>query len=177
MTADIGELLRTIEKGTREDIWEAAKQLESLGVEITSSLIRLVENAEGAEARAAAAYVLGWGRHASARASLEQVLRNTEEQVFVRGQAAEALAYIQNKDSVDVLLSQLEDAHPGVKYWCIFALGQIADAKAIPVLKRLSENIGDQSYETHSLRSEALDAIAEIDRRLNDAPRSAQSGT
>ncbi len=169
MTVDIRGSLKAIETGTREEIWEAAKQLESLAAEIVLSLIRLLENAECADTRAAAAHVLGLGRYASARTSLEQVLRNVEEEASVRGHAAEVLAYIQNKESVDVLLNQLGDADPGVKYWCIFALGQIADAKAVPALKRLSESIADQFYEKHSLRNEALDALAEIDNRLNDA--------
>jgi HEAT repeat protein len=166
MTEHIQNLLRTVENGSRENIWEAAKELSTFATDMASSLISLLEKAERAETRAAAAYVLGFGRFASARASLEQVLDKTTEEVSVRGHAAEALAYIQGRESVDVLLKHLEDRDPGVKYWCTFALGQIGDAKALPALKQLAERVGSQSYEKHSLRAEVLDAIAEINQRV-----------
>jgi HEAT repeat protein len=86
----------------------------------------------------------------------------------VRGHAAEALAYIKNKESVDALLRQLQCGNTGVKYWCIFALGQIAGPNVIAALKQFSENAGDESYEKHSLRAEALNAIAEIVQRSKD---------
>lgn len=84
----------------------------------------------------------------------------------MRGHAAEALAYIQSVESVDVLLKYLEDKNPGVTYWCMFALGQIGSARAIPALERLADRAGNRVYEEHSLRAEALDAIAEINQRL-----------
>jgi HEAT repeat protein len=166
MTEHIQNLLRTVENGSRENIWEAAKELSTFATDMASSLISLLEKAERAETRAAAAYVLGFGRFASARTSLEQVLDNTTEEASVRGHAAEALAYIQGRESVDVLLKHLEDRDPAVKYWCTFALGQIGDAKALPALKHLAERVGGQSYEKHSLRAEILDAIAEISQRV-----------
>ena len=129
-------------------------------------LISLLEKAKGAESRSAAAYVLGFGRYASARTALEQVLDDAQEESDVRGHAAEALAYIQSPRSVGVLLKNVEDNDLGVKYWCIFALGQIGDAEALPALKRLAERVGSQSYEKHSLRAEVLDAIAEISQRV-----------
>jgi HEAT repeat protein len=165
MIEHIQNLLRTVENGSREDIWGAAKELSTATTDMVSSLISLLNNAERVDTRAAAAYVLGFGRFASARTSLEQVLDGADEEASVRGHAAEALAYIRGRESVDVLLKHLEDKDPGVKYWCTFALGQIGDAKALPALKHLAEIIGDQLYQKHSLRAEVLDAIAEIDQR------------
>jgi HEAT repeat protein len=166
MTENIQNLLKTVEGGGREDIWEAAKELSNFATEMASSLISLLDNAERADTRSAAAYVLGFGRFASARTSLEHVLDDANEESSVRGHAAEALAYIQGKESVDVLLRHLDDSDPGVKYWCTFALGQIGDPKALPALKQLAERVGDQSYEKHSLRAEVLEAIAEITQRV-----------
>lgn len=165
MTERIQNLLTTVKNGSREDIWEAAKELSTFATEMASSLMSLLDKAERADTRAAAAYVLGFGRFASARTSLEQLLDDTEEEAAVRGHAAEALAYIRSRESVDLLLKNLEDKNPGVKYWCTFALGQIGDAKALPALKHLAGSIGDQRYEKHSLRAEVLEAIAEINRR------------
>lgn len=164
MTENLSNLLSTVENGDREDIWEAAKRLSAFATEMASALISLLDRAERADTRAAAAYVLGFARFASARTSLEEVLNNTGEEASVRGHAAEALAYIKCRESVDVLLRHLEDEDAGVKYWCTFALGQIGDAKALPALKNLAETIGDQLYEKHSLRDEILDAIEEIKR-------------
>ena len=165
MTEHLQRLLRTVETANREDIWEAAKELSTFATDMASSLVSLLDNAERAETRSAAAYVLGFGRFASARTSLEQVLDDADEDASVRGHAAEALAYIRDKESVDVLVKHVEDKDPGVKYWCTFALGQIGDAKSLPALKRLAESIGGQLYEKHSLRAEVLDAIAEINQR------------
>jgi HEAT repeat protein len=166
MIEDIRQWLGNIESGTREEIWDAAKRLESLTTDTVLRLISLLEHAKGPESRAAAAYVLGFGRYASARTALEQVLDKTNEEASVRGHAAEALAYIQSKESVDVLLKYLEDKNSGVKYWCTFALGQIGDARAVPALEKLAELVGGELYEKLSLRAEALDAIAEIKQRI-----------
>ena len=168
MTEHIQDLLATVKNGNGGDVWEAAKELSSLATDLAASLIALLQ-AERAETRAAAAYVLGFGRFSSARTSLEEVLDNMEEESSVRGHAAEALAYIQARESADVLLKHLWDVNPGVTYWCTFALGQIRDVKAIPALKHLAERIGEQRYEKYSLRAEALDAIAEISQRPRTA--------
>jgi HEAT repeat protein len=165
MIDHIQKLLRIVENGSREDIWEAAKELSAVTTDLASRLISLLNNSEQLDTRAAAAYVLGFGRFASARTALEQVLDNIEEEAFVRGHAAEALAYIQSPESVDVLLKHLEDQSPGVTYWCMFALGQIGNARAVPLLEGLAERLGSRMYEKYSLRAEALDAIAEIKRR------------
>jgi HEAT repeat protein len=162
MSENVQDLLRTIENGTREDIWEAAKQLESFTLGVVSALLRLLKNGQSADARAAAAYVLGFCRYSSARIDLEQILDDTSEEAFVRGHAAEALAYLGSRESVEMLLKHSEDRNPGVRYWCVFALGEIGDPKSLPVLRHLLDKTGDELFEGHSLRGEILDAIAEI---------------
>jgi len=64
-----------------------------------------------------------------------------------------------------VLLKQMEDSDPGVRYWCIFALGQIRDARALPALRRVAEARNDEHYDGHSLRAEADNAVAQIEGR------------
>jgi HEAT repeat protein len=177
MMERIQDLLRTIETGNPETVWEAAKELEALATDLASSLISLLRNAEHVTSRAAAAYVLGFGQFADARTDLEQALDNHEEDAHVRGHAAEALAYIQCKESVDALLRNLKDEDLGVKYWCTFALGRLGDGRALPALRNLAENVGDQMYEQHSLHTEALDAIDAINERLkSDAAERGGSG-
>jgi HEAT repeat protein len=165
MKEGIQQIVGIIEHGSREEIWEAAKQLESLAADTCSSLLRLLKEADEIESRAAAAYVLGFSRYSSARVPLEEVLDNLKEDASVRGHAAEALAYVQSKESTVVLLRHLNDDDTGVRYWCIFALGQIGDPRALTALKQVAKSVGDQLYNGHSLRSEALDAATEILRQ------------
>ena len=164
---DFHELLKRLESGTREQTWEAAKQLESIILEICSSLLRELKEARSADARAAAAYVLGFGRFASARTSLEEVLDDVNEKVLVRGHAAEALAYIQSKESLGALLKHINDDNPEVSYWCIFALGGLGSASAIPVLRQVTKAEPEKFFGDHSLRAEALEAIAKINEGAN----------
>lgn len=116
MSGDIQQLLTAIEGGTKEETWEAAKELSSLGTETILHLISLLKKGRRADTRAAAAYVLGVSRHEPARASLEEALSNPGEESTVRGHAAEALGYIRNTESVDILLRQLKDKDPAVRY-------------------------------------------------------------
>jgi HEAT repeat protein len=163
MTDHIQSLLGALEHGNREDVWESAKALSGVANHLVASLTRLLR-AERSETRAAAAYVLGVGQFASARGSLEHILDDVEEDASVRGHAAEALAYIQATESVPVLVKHLTDHDSGVVYWCAFALGQIGDREAIPALQQLAERAGERRYDTFSLRAEALDAVAAINR-------------
>lgn len=165
MSGQTKNLLKAIEVGTREEIWEAAKRLSSAETETNLSLLSLLTTGKKPDTRAAAAYVLGLSRNGAARCSLENVLSNRDEDPAVRGHAAEALGYIQNRDSVNVLIQNLSEKNAGVKYWCIFALGQIGDPESIPMLRREAESSNNEFYETRSLQAEALDAIAEIERR------------
>jgi HEAT repeat protein len=162
MSYDIESLLAVVRSGEREEIWEAAKRLESLILDLKVSLNRILWEGASPEARSAAAYVLGFARFADARTNLEQVLSDTNQDQAVRGHAAEALAYLMSRDSVQVLLRNLEDSSPGVRYRCMFSLGQIGDPSAIPALERAADHLGEEQYDGHSLQSEALNAISSI---------------
>ena len=83
MIGDYEKLLGTLESGTREEIWEAAKDLESLVLDISLVLLRRLRDSAKTDTRAAAAYVLGFGHFASARIPLEEVLDNANEDSFV----------------------------------------------------------------------------------------------
>ena len=165
MIERIQDLLKRIEKGSREDIWEAAKELTAATTDMVLFLIGLLNDGQLVDTRAAAAYILGFGRFASARSALEQVLDDAEEDASVRCHAAEALSYIRAQESVEVLLRNLEDKNTGVQYWCTFALGQVGGEREVSLLNHFAELVGDQCFEDRSLRAEALDAIAEIHER------------
>ena len=107
-------LLNDLEDDDREAVWEAARQLQSIGVEIVTGALKLLKDAKRAETRAAAAYVLGSCRLSSARVHLEQTVENEREAASVRHHAAEALGYLQSRESVPVLVRQLEGDKAGV---------------------------------------------------------------
>jgi HEAT repeat protein len=163
MNERIEVLVRSIKNGSREEIWEAAKELFSIAADVAVFLTRLLQSAERAESRAAAAWVLGFSGYASARESLEQVLANANEELLVRAQSAEALGYIGDPRSVPLLVEHLGEENQGIRYWCTFALGQIGDPGALSALRRAAEAAGDEAYDNHSLRDEALDAISQIE--------------
>lgn len=164
MSDDIESLLKALENGGRDEVWEAAKQLESIAADVLGRLMSLLQHANSTETRSAAAYLLGFGRYSLARTNLEATLDDPREHPSVRGHAAEALGYIGSKDSVPILVKHLSDGDIGVKYWCIFALGQIKDIIAVPPLTTIAKSAHEAFYEKHSLRDEALDALAEIQR-------------
>jgi HEAT repeat protein len=168
MNEDVAYQLRRLEHGEPRQILEAAKRLESLNLDITSGLLALLGAADRAETRAAAAYVLGFARCTIARPDLEERVRDRWEEPNVRGHAAEALGYIGHPGSIPSLVDALDDDHDCVRYWCIFALGQIGDREGLGVLTGLVDQLGEAECDGRSLRQEAIDAITEIRRRLND---------
>lgn len=174
MTEQRRDVLMILRDGSREEIWAAAKELSVAATELVASLIALLR-ADRAETRAAAAYVLGFGRYASARTALEELLNDVNEEPSVRGHAAEALAYIQSTHSVEHLARHVGDQNAEVAYWCIFGLGQLGEVSALPVLQGLIAGVGERCHGQYSLRSEALDAIAEIRHRADAGERGAKT--
>ena len=168
MNEDVAYQLRRLEFGEARDILEAAQHLESLNLDITSGALALLASADRAATRAAAAYVLGFARCAIARPDLEERVRDRWEEPNVRGHAAEALAYLGHPGSIPALVECLDDEHACVRYWCIFALGQIGDREVVGTLSALVDQVGTEECDGRSLRDEALAAIAEITRRLAD---------
>ena len=170
MSDRIQKLVETIGRGSREDVWEAAKELAEVSADLVLELVHILKNGMDTNNRAAAAYALGFGRLADSRIALEDVLTTQAEVAGVRGHAAEALGYLEDRRSLDVLIQSLSDKEPAVVYWCTFALGQIGDSSALPALNDLVQRAGTQLYETHSLKDEALDAIGAIRRSARISP-------
>lgn len=76
MTDEIANQLKRLEAGSREETWEAAKLLAARSADLLAELLRLLSRAERPGARAAAAYVLGFGRFGNARELLETALQD-----------------------------------------------------------------------------------------------------
>jgi len=87
---------------------------------------------------------------------IAQAVSDTTENPRVRGEAAEALAHAHRKRSHDVLLKNLADPSKDVRFWCAFALGQMAEKRAIPFLKRLAAIDGRIVKGFHSVARKPL---------------------
>jgi HEAT repeat protein len=112
--------------------------------------------------RAAAAYAMQIVTTPRTIRALESTVKNKAERPRVRGEAAEALAHCHRRQSHDVLLTGLDDSSKDVRFWCVFALGEMAEKRALPSLKRLVATDGRVLKGFHSVAKEAADAIENI---------------
>jgi HEAT repeat protein len=123
--------------------------------------------------RAAAAFAMQILKTQRGVKALERSVKNRSEHPRVRGEAAEALAHGHRKMSHDVLLKELGDPSKNVRFWCAFALGEMAERRAVPALKRLAATDKRIVKGLHSVAKEAADAIRNI--RKNDKRRRRKS--
>jgi HEAT repeat protein len=89
---------------------------------------------------------------------------NESENPGVRGEAAEALAHFHRKASHHVLLNGLADSSKEVRFWCAFALGEMGDADALPLLKKLAAKDHQIVRQWWVVSKEAADAIRSIEK-------------
>src|SRR5262249_40165539 len=117
---------------------------------------------ESPSVRIAATYALGELRCRSAVRLLVRIVDAADEPPVLRGMAAEALGKIGDADAVDELIKTLQtDPNPSIRYSCIFSLGELRDARALPLLRRLSRRSEEMS-EFGSLRTAAERAVGKI---------------
>jgi HEAT repeat protein len=147
-----------------EALWEIAKALCIL--KQGGPLFReLLSNAQNAVTRRVAAYALGCLRDSSAVEDLCRTLSRKEETTEVRGQAAEALGYLALESALGSLIEAAQDPLPEVRFWSVFALGQIGAPEAEPVLRALADH-DDALVEGYgSVAKEAEEALARIRSR------------
>jgi HEAT repeat protein len=161
-----GELNRAVSRlnaPTQTAAFEAAKFLyDKASPDLDRHLIRILTEGRRPFNRAAAAYVMQMVTTPRTHAALEQTVSDTAESPRVRGEAAEALAHSHRRKSHDVLLKNLSDKSKDVRFWCAFALGQMADRRAIPALQRLAETDARVVRGFHSVAQEAKDALTNI---------------
>jgi HEAT repeat protein len=167
MPVSIAALLDAVADADAVVRWEAAKALTALGDKrAVPPLIALMQGTGESGQRTAAAYVLGWLYDARAVVPLVHVLRNTQEAPELRGQAAEALAYIGNRRAVPALLVALEDPSPEVRLWSAFALGELRDQRAVSPLERLAATDTAPVPGWWTVGEEAREAL----KRLEEGP-------
>jgi HEAT repeat protein len=103
--------------------------------------------------------------------TLISVLSNERESPKVRGQAAEALANRGDHQALFPLQTALDDASVEVRFWAVFALGQLGDPYALTALERVAATDQAVLPGWWSISKEARDAIQQIQERQSDENR------
>jgi HEAT repeat protein len=154
---------------TQTEAFEAAKAIwEDSDASLERPLILALRNGRRPFNRAAAAYAMQLLKTPRIIRALERTVENKSENPRVRGEAAEALAHGHRKQSHDVLLKGLSDRSKDLRFWCAFALGEMAEERAIVALRRLVATDKRIVKGFWSVAKEAADAIENIERGNKD---------
>jgi HEAT repeats len=121
--------------------------------------------------RAAAAYALNLTHGTAAIPALERTVGNKREHPKVRGQAAESLAHNHRPESHRILRENLNDVSREVRFWCAYALAQMADEDALMPLKELAESDHRVVRGFWSVSREANAAIRRIRKEIKERGR------
>lgn len=157
------EIISRLNGRNQVDAFEAAKAVwEDSDIQLQRPLIQTLRNGRRPFNRAAAAYAMQVVSTLQTIRALEGAVRNKREHPRVRGEAAEALAHCHRRKSHDVLLAGLRDPSKDVRFWCAFALGEMAEKRAVPALKRLVATDSRIVKGFRSVAKEADDAIENI---------------
>jgi len=148
---------------TQMEAFEAAKVIERASdLSLEQALIATLRRGRRPLNRTAAAYAMQGVRTIRTIEALERALADRSEHPRVRGQAAEALIHNHRKRSHDVLLKGLVDPSREVRFWCAFALGQMAEGRAIPALEQLAATDKRIVRGFWSVAKEAIEALKKI---------------
>lgn len=126
-----------------EHRWEAAKALSAVKDKRALRRVeRLLEGDGDEEARAAAAYVLGFNGASDASELLVRRLADPDESLVVRAYAAEGLGHQLQGEPVlaeirATIVLCLRDPEPQVRFWSAFAAGVLDLQESRPQLERL----------------------------------------
>lgn len=158
-------LLKTLDHEKPEVSFEAAKSLVTLGgKDAVPRIVAIMLKGREPHNRAAAAYSLGMLGDPRAVPGLIELL-NGNDDAQVRSHAAEALGHIADRRAVDSLIAHLTDGSAEVRFWSVFALGEIGEPAAVPHLKRLASSDTATLPDLGSVSSEARDAIKRIRKK------------
>ena len=128
-------------------------------------ILRVLRQGRKLHNRVEAAYVIRAMDGTTGTATLEKILCNPAESHHLRAFVAETLAHRHCPSSHAVLLKNLNDPSREVRFWCAFALGQMRERKALPMLKALAEQDSRIVRGWWTVSKEARDAIRNINRK------------
>ena len=155
-------------KAAWEDAANTVIARKAKNTQFERSLIQTLKHGRRPFNRAAAAYAMQLVSSPRAIRALEKVVKNNSERPRVRGEAAEALAHRHRRKSHDVLLAELGHSSKEVRFWCAFALGEMAEKRAVSVLEGLVATDKRVVRGWHSVAKEAADALRNIKAARKD---------
>jgi len=115
----------------KSDLLETALTLERFEDERAIRPLISALSDHNVDRRRAAARALGWmprTRSCVAKA-LSEALTDVSQPVAVREEAAESLAYRSSRSSIPSLISVLHDPSVQIRFWSVFALGNIRNRR------------------------------------------------
>jgi HEAT repeat protein len=149
---------------TQTDAFEAAKAIwQDPDRRLERRLLATLRSGRRPFNRAAAAFAMQILKTPRTIRALERTVKSSSENPRVRGEAAEALAHGHRRRSHDVLLKYVKDRSKEVRFWCAFALGEMADKRAIPSLELIAGTDKRVVRGFHSVAREARDALHNIE--------------
>lgn len=151
------------------EAYEGAKIIwEQDDPQTLSSVIMVMLRGKRVLNRTAAAYALNLMHGTHAVAGLERCVQNKKEHPKVRGQAAESLAHNHRSKTHEILRQNLDDSSKEVRFWCAYALAEMADAEALVPLRVLAESDDRVVKGFWSVAREAKAAIRKIRKEMRD---------
>lgn len=155
-------------KAAWDDAANAVLSRKPVNKHLERSLIQTLKHGRRPFNRAAAAYAMQLVSSLRTIRALETVVKNKSERPRVRGEAAEALAHRHRRKSHDVLLAALGDSSKELRFWCSFALGEMAEKQAVSALESLVATDKRVVQGWHSVAKEAADALENIKAARKD---------
>lgn len=132
---------------------------------LLSGILRVLRRGRRLGNRVEAAYAMQGIRGVKGTETLERLLSNRSEHPHLRAFVAETLAHRHRPASHAVLLRNVTDPSREVRFWCAFALGQMRERKALPMLRALVEGDHRVVRGWWTVSKEARDAILNISRK------------
>jgi hypothetical protein len=154
---------------TSIDVYEAAKEIWQRDAPDTlRSVINVLHGGKRVLNRAAAAYALNLMHGDAAISALEKSLANKREHPKVRGLAAESLAHNHREKTHQLLRRNLDDPSKEVRFWCTYALSEMADEHALDSLRKLAKTDRRIVRGFWSVSKEANAAIRKIKKGMRN---------
>lgn len=145
----------------------SVSELQLSSQEVIKMLVNTL-NDNDLEVRKASIYALGSIKAPQTLSSIIAVILNNNEPTSLRGIGIEALINFNEPLIIPLLIDQLDDQSIEVRFWSVFALGQLGAKEALPKLQRLvAENNNDDGLEQQNVRQEATEAIKLINQAHN----------
>lgn len=150
-----------------EEISVRCEAIKALGIFQSKAaidvLVSIVREDDDESIRNLAIFVLGLIGDERTVGLLINLLNDSSETAGIRGHVAEALASIGSSEAVGPLIAALEDPAVEVRFWAVYALGQLGDKHALPALKHLETTDKTILPGWGTIQEEAAEAIKMIE--------------